>query len=102
MAIHQFDLARDLIGAEPVAVVLRVVQPGWSWFAGDAAAEVQFEFAGGRRFSFAGSWCSPGLETSWNGSLAGQRGCAAAPSGTGTTSRWPRTADGQPLAADVA
>jgi predicted dehydrogenase len=67
MAIHQFDLARDLIGSEPVAVYCSSYNPSWSWYSGDAAAQVLFEFAGGTRFSFNGSWCSPGLETSWNG-----------------------------------
>lgn len=67
MAIHQFDLARDLIGGEPVSVFCDSFNPAWSWFGGDAAADVVFEFAGGVRFSFTGSWCSPGLETSWNG-----------------------------------
>ncbi len=67
MAIHQFDLARDLIGAEPVAVFCESYNPPWSWFRGDAAADAIFEFGGGVRFAFAGSWCSEGLETSWNG-----------------------------------
>ena len=68
MAIHQFDLARDLVGSEPLAVYCESYNPSWSWYRGDAAAQVLFEFAGGSRFSFNGSWCSPGLETSWNGS----------------------------------
>lgn len=78
MAIHQFDLARDLIGSEPVAVYCVSSNPSWSWFAGDATAQVTFEFAGGAVFSFTGSWCSPGLETSWNGSwrVAGAGGSA--------------------------
>ena len=67
MAIHQFDLARDLIGAEPVSVYCDSYNPAWSWFGGDAAANAVFEFDGGARFSFTGSWCAPGLETSWNG-----------------------------------
>lgn len=67
MAIHQFDLSRLLIGSEPVAVYCESFNPSWSWFTGDAAAEVVFTFADGTRFSFSGSWCSPGLETSWNG-----------------------------------
>ena len=92
MAIHQFDLARDLTGSEPVAVYCNSYNPSWSWFAGDAAAEVQFEFANGSRFSFSGSWCSPGLETSWNGEPGGSAATAAAPSGTVTTSRRRRTA----------
>ena len=40
MAIHQFDLARDLIGSEPVSISCESFNPGWSWYAGDAAAEV--------------------------------------------------------------
>ena len=67
MAIHQFDLARDLSGSEPVAVHCASFNPSWSWFAGDAAAQVTVEFASGAVFSFTGSWVSPGLETSWNG-----------------------------------
>jgi predicted dehydrogenase len=78
MAIHHFDLARDLIGSEPEAVYCESFNPAWSWYAGDAAAETVFEFAGGTRFAFTGSWCSPGLETSWNGSwrVSGERGTA--------------------------
>jgi predicted dehydrogenase len=68
MAIHQFDLARHLIGAEPTSVVCRSYNPSWSWYAGDAAASVIFEFGEHVTFTFDGSWCAPGLETSWNGS----------------------------------
>ena len=67
MAIHQFDLARKLIGAEPVSVYCESYNPDWSWFDGNAAADAIFTFAGGARFAFTGSWCAPGLETSWNG-----------------------------------
>jgi len=41
--------------------------PSWSWFGGDAAASVTFEFASGARFQYTGSWVSGGIETSWNG-----------------------------------
>ena len=67
MAIHQFDLARKLIGSEPVSVYCESYNPDWSWFDGNAAASAIFTFADGTRFSFTGSWCAPGLETSWNG-----------------------------------
>jgi len=67
MAIHQLDLARDLAGCEPVAVWCDSANPSWSWFAGHAAAVAVFELEGGVRFIFTGSWCAPGLETSWNG-----------------------------------
>ena len=90
MAIHQFDLARDLTGSEPVAVYCNSYNPSWSWYAGDAAAEVLFEFANGSRFSFSGSWCSPGLETSWNGEWR--------VSGAGGTAVW--DGDHAPTAAD--
>jgi predicted dehydrogenase len=78
MAIHQFDLARDLIGSEPLWITCESFNPDWSWFAGDAAADVHAEFDDGTRFVFAGSWCSPGLETSWNGSwrISGSGGTA--------------------------
>ena len=68
MAIHQFDLARELIGTKPVSVSCESFNPSGSWYAGDAAANVAVDFADGTRFVFTGSWCSPGLETSWNGS----------------------------------
>jgi predicted dehydrogenase len=78
MAIHQFDLARDLIGSEPVWITCESFNPPWSWYTGDAAADVHAEFADGTRFVFTGSWCSPGLETSWNGSwrISGSGGTA--------------------------
>ncbi|GAA3706597.1 Gfo/Idh/MocA family oxidoreductase [Microlunatus aurantiacus] len=67
MAIHQFDLARLLIGSEPTSVYCRSYNPAWSWYAGDAAAAVVFELGDGVTFTFDGSWCAPGVETSWNG-----------------------------------
>jgi predicted dehydrogenase len=98
MAIHQFDLARDLIGSEPVWITCESFNPAWSWYAGDAAAAVHAEFGDGTRFVFAGSWCSPGLETSWNGSWR--------ISGSGGTALWDgdhepvaQTVGGEPIAA---
>ena len=68
MAIHPFDVARYLLGSEPVAVYCDSFNPSWSWYAGDASAVAIFEFEGDARFEYTGSWCSPGMETSWNGS----------------------------------
>lgn len=67
MAIHHFDLALLLKGSDPVAVRCDTYNPPWSWYAGHAAAEASFVFADGCRFSFSGSWCAAGAETSWNG-----------------------------------
>lgn len=67
MAIHSFDAVRYLLDADPVAVYCDSFNPSWSWYQGDAATTAIFEFEGGARFTYTGSWCSPGLETSWNG-----------------------------------
>ncbi|MGO4594944.1 Gfo/Idh/MocA family protein [Leifsonia sp. 2TAF2] len=66
MSIHHFDQLRYLTGDEPVAVRCSSWNPAWSWFAGDAAASAEFELASGARFVYAGSRCTPGLQTSWN------------------------------------
>jgi predicted dehydrogenase len=78
MAIHQFDVARFLLGAEARSVDCRSFNPSWSWYRGDAAASAEFEFDGGARYVYTGSWCSPGLETSWNGAwrVSGAHGSA--------------------------
>ncbi|MFI9766448.1 Gfo/Idh/MocA family protein [Streptomyces sp. NPDC052415] len=78
MAIHPFDTARWLLGADPVSVRCEAYNPSWSWYAGDAAATAVFEMAGGIRYVYNGSWCSAGLETSWNGAwrLSGELGSA--------------------------
>jgi predicted dehydrogenase len=98
MAIHQFDLARDLIGSEPVSIMCESFNPVWSWFAGDAAAQVAATFADGTRFAFTGSWCSPGVETSWNGSwrISGAEGTAV---WDGDHEPVARTAGGEPIPA---
>jgi predicted dehydrogenase len=67
MAIHAFDAARYLLDADPVSVYCEEFNPSWSWYADGAAATAVFEFAGGTRYVYTGSWCSDGQETSWNG-----------------------------------
>jgi len=78
MAIHAFDSARFLLDADPVSAYCQAYNPPWSWYAGDAAATAVFEMQGGTRYVFNGSWCSPGAETSWNGSwrVSAERGTA--------------------------
>lgn len=78
MAIHAFDVARYLLAQEPVSVYCEEYNPSWSWYAGDAATTAVFKFSGGARFVFTGSWCSAGLETSWNGNwrMSGALGTA--------------------------
>lgn len=78
MAVHAFDSARYLLDSEPVSVYCESFNPSWSWYRGDAAASAIFEFEGGARYLYDGSWCSPGSETSWNGSwrISGEHGTA--------------------------
>ncbi len=79
MSIHHFDQLRSLTSDEPVAVRCSSWNPPWSWFAGDAAASAEFELASGARFVYAGSRCTPGLQTSWNADwrVWGEHGAAA-------------------------
>lgn len=67
MAIHLFDGARAITGADPVSVYCESYNPPWSWFPGAAAANAVFEMTGGLRFVFNGSWCAEGVQTSWTG-----------------------------------
>jgi len=67
MAIHHFDLARFMTGADPVAVYAREFSPRGSWYKGDASAMVTFEMTDGVVFSYRGSWCAEGGNSSWNG-----------------------------------
>lgn len=80
MAVHVFDAARYVLDCDPVAVYCEEYNPGWSWYADGAAAAAIFEFAGGVRLTYNGSWCADGLETSWNGVWR--------VNGAGGTARW--------------
>lgn len=78
MAIHPFDSVRYLLDRDPLTVYCESYNPSWSWYRGDAAANAVFEFEGGVRYAYSGSWCAPGAETSWNGSwrVSGANGSA--------------------------
>jgi len=67
MAIHHFDLARFMTGLDPVAVYAKEFNPKGSWYRGDVAASCIFEMSDGVIFTYRGSWCSEGFNTSWNG-----------------------------------
>ena len=66
MAIHHFDMMRFFLGSDAIEISARSWNPPWSWFDGDASAAAQVVFASGAHASYAGSWCSQALETSWN------------------------------------
>ncbi len=65
MAIHTFDQGRFISGCDPVAVYCYQWNPKGSWYKGCASAVVIFEMTGGVVFTYRGSWCSEGMNTSW-------------------------------------
>jgi predicted dehydrogenase len=76
MAIHTFDAARFMAGKVPLAVYCHQSNPAGSWYAHGAAAEAIFEFADGVVFTYHGSWCAEGANTSWDAAwrIVGTRG----------------------------
>ncbi len=68
MAIHTFDQARQLTGADPVEVYCKAFNPVKSWYGGKASAMCIFQMTGGIVFNYRGSWCSEGYNTPWAGS----------------------------------
>ncbi|MFX3634008.1 MAG: Gfo/Idh/MocA family protein [Candidatus Pristimantibacillus sp.] len=78
MAIHTFDQARYIIGANPVTVYCHEFNPPGSWYEGHAMAICIFEMSDGTVFNYRGSWCAEGAPTSWESSwrVNGERGTA--------------------------
>ncbi len=78
MAIHTFDAARLISGADPLSVYCREWNPAESWYAHGASAVAVFEMGDGLVFTYRGSWCAEGLPTSWEAEwrLVGTRGSA--------------------------
>jgi len=68
MAIHLFDGARAITGADPVSVYCESYNPPGSWYAGPAAANAVFRMTDDLRFAFNGNWAADGFRTSWTGS----------------------------------
>jgi predicted dehydrogenase len=78
MAIHTFDAARFLCGADAVSVYCEEFNPVWSWYKGAASASALFEMTNGLRYTYLGSWCAEGKMTSWEGDwrAVGEHGTA--------------------------
>jgi len=78
MAIHTFDAARLLTGADPVSAYCHEWNPAGSWYVQDASAIAIFEMTGGITYTYRGSWCAEGLPTSWEGQwrITGSQGTA--------------------------
>ncbi len=78
MAIHSFDAARLLTGADAVSVYCYEWNPQGSWYDRDASAVAIFEMSNGLIYTYRGSWCAEGLPTSWecDWRFIGQKGSA--------------------------
>ncbi|SDN73077.1 Predicted dehydrogenase [Paenibacillus sp. yr247] len=78
MAIHTFDQARFITGADPVSVYCQEFNPPGSWYAGNASAICIYEMSDGSVFCYRGSWCAEGAPTSWEAAwrVTGEQGTA--------------------------
>ncbi|GAB6931042.1 Gfo/Idh/MocA family oxidoreductase [Paenibacillus sp. JCM 10914] len=78
MAIHTFDQARMISGADPVSVNCQEFNPPGSWYAGNAMAICIYEMSDGSVFNYRGSWCAEGAQTSWESAwrVTGEKGTA--------------------------
>lgn len=78
MAIHTFDQARLITGANAVSVYCHEYNPPGSWFDGNASAICIFEMSDGSVFTYRGSWCAVGIQTSWESEwrVTGTKGSA--------------------------
>jgi predicted dehydrogenase len=78
MAIHTFDAARFLSGADPVSVYCKEWNPAGSWYDQDASAVAIFEMSNGLVYTYRGSWCADGFPTTWESEwrIIGQNGTA--------------------------
>lgn len=65
MAIHSFDQARFLSGCDPVSVFCKEWNPKGSWYRHDASAVAIFTMTNNVIFTYRGSWCAEGCNTSW-------------------------------------
>ena len=76
MAIHSFDAARLLTGADAVSVYCHEWNPQGSWYTRDASALAIFEMSNKLVYTYRGSWCAEGLPTSWecDWRFVGQKG----------------------------
>jgi predicted dehydrogenase len=70
MAIHTFDQARFMTGADPMRVFCKEWNPIGSWYQHGASAIAIFDMIDPRTgneivYTYRGSWCAEGLRTPW-------------------------------------
>ncbi|MEY9930020.1 putative dehydrogenase [Catenulispora sp. GP43] len=97
MAIHLFDAARAVTGADARSVFCTAYRTPWSWYPGNDSAEALFQMDGGLHFAFTGCWTARSGFTSWTGRwyLEGAGGSAVW-DGVGAPVLTPARQEGQP------
>jgi predicted dehydrogenase len=65
MAIHTFDAARFILRAESRSALCHEWNPPGSWYRHGASALAAFEMSDGLVYTYTGSWCPEGLNTTW-------------------------------------
>jgi predicted dehydrogenase len=65
MAIHSFDQARLVTGQDAEAVYCHEWNPAGSWYKHGASAVATFEMTDNVVYTYQGSWCSEGCNTTW-------------------------------------
>jgi len=65
MAIHTFDAARFVTDEDPVSVYCKEWNPAGSWYDHDASAVAVFQMTNDLVYTYRGSWCAEGLNTTW-------------------------------------
>ncbi|MCS7055818.1 MAG: Gfo/Idh/MocA family oxidoreductase [Thermoflexales bacterium] len=92
MAIHTFDQARFLTGLDAVRVAFcKEWNPRGSWYDRDASAIAVFEMNDHVVFTYRGSWCAEGMNTSWESDwrFVGANGSATWDGGSGFRAQTP-------------
>jgi predicted dehydrogenase len=76
MAIHTFDAARFITAADPASAYCKEWNPAGSWYDHDASAVATFTMTGGLVYTYRGSWCAEGLNTTWESDwhIIGEKG----------------------------
>jgi len=69
MAIHHFDMIRQLTGADPLEICARSYNPPWSWFEHNATSCACISLSGGIEVLYFGTWAARGKLTSWEGNI---------------------------------
>lgn len=78
MSIHTFDMARLITGADARKVYCHEFNPSGSWYKHGASAVAIFEMTGGLVYTYQGSWCAEGCNTTWecDWHIIGEKGSA--------------------------